>query len=85
MTDTRLTLDAEILTVCKKDREVTIQLVQPFGGDWRVYLWDSHHARNWGVTVGRSFPSRSDALAFLEERGYVLVKTASDGQAPDVR
>jgi hypothetical protein len=84
MTETRLIVDAEILTVRKKDREVTIQLVQPFADDWRVYLWESQQPRNWGVTLGRRFPSRSDALAFLEERGYVLAKTVSDGQAPDV-
>jgi hypothetical protein len=84
MTETRLTADPEILTVRKDDREVTIQLARPFAGDWRVYLWGSQQPRNWGVTLGRRFPSRSDALAFLEERGYVPMKTASGGQATDV-
>jgi hypothetical protein len=84
MTETRFIVDAEILTVRKKDREVTIQLVQPSTGGWRVYLWESQQPRSWDVTVGRRFPSRSDALAFLEARGYALAKTVSDGQAPDV-
>ncbi len=64
----------DILTLRKKNREVVIQLVEAFG-QWRAYQFKDQQCVNWIVTVGRRFNSRSDALQFIKEQGYVIADT----------
>ena len=73
-------VDLDILTIRKKNVEVVIRLVEVFPGDWRVYRWEHQQCRNWTVTVGRRFASRSDALSFIQEKGHVIAEARSDSQ-----
>jgi hypothetical protein len=71
----------DILTIRKTNVEVVVRFVEPYPGDWRVYKWEQHQCLNWTVTLGRRFASRSDALSFIQNRGYVISETRTDNRS----
>jgi hypothetical protein len=62
----------DLFTVCKGKRDVKCRFVEMAPGDVRVYKVEYKQSKNWSVTVGRKWPTRFEALAFLKEKGWVV-------------
>lgn len=59
------------IAVSPSGKRIRIKFMEVAPGDWRVYRQTEPF--NWNITVGRKWPTRAEALAYIEGVGYTVI------------